>query len=66
MHVHLFSYDQLNWHMKNPVIGYQQTIIHIIHPIFIWGLWLMMAPANHEVDMMWALEQQLGVGDVTK
>ncbi|KAK5852931.1 hypothetical protein PBY51_006762 [Eleginops maclovinus] len=47
--------------MKHPITGYQQTIIHIIHPIIIQGRRLMMAPANHEADMMRALEQQSGV-----
>lgn len=59
-HVHAFSYDQLDWHVKHQIIGYQQTIIHIIHPIVIQGRRLMTAPANHEADMMWALEQQSG------
>lgn len=61
MHVHPFSHDQLDWHVKHQIIGYQQTIIHIIHPIVIQGRRLMMSPANHEADMMGALEQQSGV-----
>lgn len=56
-----FSYEQLDWHVKCPIIGYQQTIIHIIHPIVIAGQRLMMAPTSHEADMMGALEQQSGV-----
>lgn len=47
--------------VKRPIIGHQQTIIHIIHPIVIRGRRLMMAPADHKADMMGALEQQSGV-----
>lgn len=47
--------------VKHPIIGYQQTIIHIIHPIVIQRRQLMMASANHEADMMGALGQQSGV-----
>lgn len=38
--------------MERPIIGDQQTIIHIIHPIIIQGWQLMTAPAEHEADMM--------------
>lgn len=61
VHTRHFSCVQLEWHAMHPIIGDQQTIIHIIHPIVIWGWRLMMAPANHEADMMGALGQQSGV-----
>lgn len=61
MHARHFSCDQLEWQAMHPIIGDRQTIIHIIHPIVIRGWRLMMAPANHEADMMGALGQQSGV-----
>ncbi len=60
-HVRQLCYDHFDWHMKRPIISHQQTIIHIIHPIIIQGPQFMMAPANHEVDMMGALGRQSGV-----
>lgn len=60
-HPHQFSRDQLDWRARRPIIGYQQTIIRIIHPIVSRGRLLMMAPAKHEADMMGALERQLRV-----
>lgn len=61
MHARHFSCDQLEWHAMHPIIGDRHTIIHINHPIVIRGCRLMMAPANHEADMMGALGQQSGV-----
>lgn len=47
----------LDRHVRHPIIGFQQTIIHIIRWVIIQGWQLMKAPANHEADMMGALQQ---------
>lgn len=44
-------------HMKHPIIGYQQTIIHIIRWVIIQDWQLMKASASHEADMMGALQR---------